>query len=77
MLLYFTNVENKLGMFTAIHNAKFRKPVIPGDQLIMEVQMTNKRFNTYTFKGMAFVNGVLVAEAEFQAALVDRDTPIT
>ena len=77
MLLYFTNVENKLGMFMAINNAKFRKPVIPGDQLIMEVQMTNKRFNTYTFKGMAYVNGILVAEAEFQAALVDKDTPIT
>jgi len=58
--------------FMGINNCKFRKPVIPGDQLVMEVQLIGKKFNTYFFKALAFVSGQVVAEAEFQAALVDR-----
>lgn len=73
MLLSKENVETKLALFMGINNAKFRKPVIPGDQLVMELQLTGKKFNAYTFKGSAYVNGQLVAEAVLQAALVDKD----
>ena len=63
--------EGKLVFFMAINNAKFRKPVIPGDQLMMEVTMTGKRFNTFAMSAKAFVDGSLVAEAELSAAIVD------
>ena len=63
--------EGKLVFFMAINNAKFRKPVIPGDQLMMEVTMTGKRFNTFAMSAKAFVDGGLVAEAELTAAIVD------
>ncbi|MFM7544099.1 MAG: bifunctional UDP-3-O-[3-hydroxymyristoyl] N-acetylglucosamine deacetylase/3-hydroxyacyl-ACP dehydratase [Ignavibacteria bacterium] len=63
--------EGKLVFFMAINNAKFRKPVIPGDQLMMEVTMTGKRFSTFAMSAKAYVDGGLVAEAELSAAIVD------
>ena len=65
--------QDQIALYMSIRNAKFRKPVIPGDQLVMEVEVIGKRFNTYTFHGKAFVNSQVVAESEFQAALVDRN----
>ncbi|MFW5663125.1 MAG: hypothetical protein ACOCZW_05320, partial [Bacteroidota bacterium] len=62
----------KLAFFMAINNAKFRKPVVPGDQLVMEVALVNKRFSTFMFKAKAFVDTQLVAEADLQAAIVDK-----
>jgi UDP-3-O-[3-hydroxymyristoyl] N-acetylglucosamine deacetylase/3-hydroxyacyl-[acyl-carrier-protein] dehydratase len=59
--------------FRGIKNAKFRKLVVPGDQLVMEVKMTGKKLNTFIFQGTAFVSGQVVAEAEIQAAMVERD----
>jgi 3-hydroxymyristoyl/3-hydroxydecanoyl-(acyl carrier protein) dehydratase len=66
------NIDNKLAFFMGIKNAKFRKPVFPGDQLIMEVKLISKRMNAFLFEGKAMVDGQIVAEAEFQAALVDK-----
>ncbi|HVZ39648.1 MAG TPA: bifunctional UDP-3-O-[3-hydroxymyristoyl] N-acetylglucosamine deacetylase/3-hydroxyacyl-ACP dehydratase [Candidatus Kapabacteria bacterium] len=63
---------SKLAYFMGIKEGKFRKPVIPGDQLRFEVELRSKRFNTFTLYGRALVDGVLVAEAEFSVALVDR-----
>lgn len=65
--------SDKLVLFMGVKNAKFRKPVIPGDQMVMEVKMISKKFNTFMFSAVANVNGVPAAECEFQAALVDRD----
>jgi UDP-3-O-[3-hydroxymyristoyl] N-acetylglucosamine deacetylase/3-hydroxyacyl-[acyl-carrier-protein] dehydratase len=65
-------VGNKLLFFMGIKNARFKKPVLPGDQLVMEVELTHKKLNTLMFKGVAYVDGTPVAEAEFQAAIVDR-----
>lgn len=74
MILWQTidDISKVLVLFMGIKNAKFRKPVLPGDQLVMEVKLTGKRFNTYMFNGTAYVDGQIVAESEFQAALVDR-----
>ena len=65
--------EEKLVMFMTINNAKFRKPVIPGDQLVMEAELIEKKSRYVSIKGKAFVDTKLVAEAEFMAAIVDRN----
>jgi UDP-3-O-[3-hydroxymyristoyl] N-acetylglucosamine deacetylase/3-hydroxyacyl-[acyl-carrier-protein] dehydratase len=66
------DVKKILVFFMGIKNAKFRKPVIPGDQLLMDLKMIGKKLNTYFFKGTAYVDGNIVAEAEIQAAVVDK-----
>lgn len=66
------NLDAKLAFFMGIKNAKFRKPVFPGDRMIMEVRLVSKRMNAFWFEGKALVDGQIVAEAEFQAALVDN-----
>jgi beta-hydroxyacyl-ACP dehydratase FabZ len=65
-------LKGKLAMFMGINNAKFRIPVTPGDQLVFEVKLVRKRFNTFSFKAKAHVAGAVVAEADLQAALVDK-----
>jgi len=67
--------ETKLVLFTGMNNVKFRKEVVPGDQLVMELEMTRFRFNICQLVGKAYVAGVLVAEAELQAAVVNREVP--
>jgi UDP-3-O-[3-hydroxymyristoyl] N-acetylglucosamine deacetylase/3-hydroxyacyl-[acyl-carrier-protein] dehydratase len=66
------NPEDKLVFFMQINNAKFRKPVVPGDQLYMELELMNKKSKIVTMKGRSYVNEVLVAEADFMAGIVDR-----
>lgn len=68
------DMSGKLAMFVAIDNAKFRVPVIPGDQLVFDVRQVAKRFNVYSFEAKAFVNGKLVAQADLKAALVDKES---
>jgi UDP-3-O-[3-hydroxymyristoyl] N-acetylglucosamine deacetylase / 3-hydroxyacyl-[acyl-carrier-protein] dehydratase len=63
--------KGKKAFFMSVSNAKFRVPVIPGDQLILEVKLAQKRFNVFKFEAKAFVAGKLVTESEFQAALVE------
>ncbi|MEW6410716.1 MAG: 3-hydroxyacyl-ACP dehydratase FabZ [Nitrospirota bacterium] len=58
--------------FMSIERAKFRKPVVPGDQLRFEVEIIQQRGNVWKFKGNAFVNENLVSEAEFTAMVVDK-----
>lgn len=65
-------IDGKIALFMAINNAKFRKPVVPGDKLEMSVQLKSKRFNVFMFKGIASVGDSIVAEGDFQAALVDK-----
>ena len=64
--------EGKLVMFMAINNAKFRKPVVPGDQLVYEVTMMYRKAKICQIMGKAYVDGALVAEAEMMASIVDR-----
>lgn len=67
------NPGNKLVFFMAMNNVKFRKPVVPGDQLVVEVRMLNRRAKVIQIRSEAFVDGNLVAEGEFTAAIVDRE----
>ena len=65
--------EKKLIFFMSIDKAKFRKPVTPGDQLIFELKMMRERGKTFQMSGEATVDGQLVAEAEFMAAIVEKE----
>ena len=64
--------EKKLVYFMQINNAKFRKPVVPGDQLFMEVEIVDRKSKIVMMRGKSYVNDVLVAEADFMAGIVDR-----
>ncbi len=55
--------------FLGIDNARFRKPVIPGDQLRFEIEVTRQRQSIWGFKGKALVEGRLVAEADLLAMM--------
>jgi beta-hydroxyacyl-ACP dehydratase FabZ len=64
--------DNKLAYFMGIDGVKFRKPVIPGDQLRMEIEMLSFKRSTIKIAGKAFVDGKLAAEGTFLAVVVDR-----
>jgi beta-hydroxyacyl-ACP dehydratase FabZ len=64
--------DKKLIYFTTIENAKFRRPVLPGDQLRVEMQLLNRRTNFGKMNGQATVDGKLVAEAIVTFAISDR-----
>lgn len=65
--------EGKLVYFMTIDEARFRKPVIPGDQLHVHVKKERSRGNVWKFVGEAKVNGVLCAEATYSAMILDRN----
>ena len=65
--------EGKLVYFMTIDEARFRKPVVPGDQLHIHVQKERSRGNVWKFKGEAKVDGVLCAEAIYSAMILDKD----
>ena len=64
--------ENKLVYFMGIDEARFRKPVVPGDQLRFELEVLRLKSSTCKLQGKAFVDGQLVAEAVIMSAMVDR-----
>ena len=64
--------HGKLVYFTGIENAKFRRPVLPGDQLRLEMELVNRKNHFGTMSGRATVEGRLVAEATVRFAIVDR-----
>ncbi len=63
--------ETKLIYFTGVENAKFRRPVVPGDQLRVEVQVVNRRSNFGKMQGRATVDGKLAADAVVLFAIVE------
>ena len=64
--------DGKLMVFTGIDGAKFRKPVTPGDQLIIEVTVLNWRSTAVKMRGTATVDGKLACEATVMCQLVPR-----
>lgn len=67
-----TDREDKVVYFMSLDNVKWRKPVIPGDQLIFEVEMLQFRRNVCKLRGVGKVDGKVVAEADMMAGIVDR-----
>jgi len=66
--------ENWKGLmyFAGIDKARFRKPVTPGDRLVLEIMWTKRRGNVSKMSGKATVEGILVAEAEVMAMMEER-----
>jgi beta-hydroxyacyl-ACP dehydratase FabZ len=64
--------DNKMVFFASISEAKFRRPVVPGDQLRIEVTFLKLKPSVAKIQGKATVEGALVAEAEIVATLTDR-----
>jgi 3-hydroxyacyl-[acyl-carrier-protein] dehydratase len=67
-----TNI-GKTVYFMSIEKAKFRKPVVPGDQLRFEITILHHRGNVWKFSGNALVDQKVVAEAEFTAMVTDKE----
>jgi 3-hydroxyacyl-[acyl-carrier-protein] dehydratase len=65
--------EGKSVFFMSIEKAKFRRPVVPGDQLRLEVSILQCRGNVWKFAGSALVEDKTAAEAEFTAMVTDRE----
>jgi 3-hydroxyacyl-[acyl-carrier-protein] dehydratase len=65
--------KNKLVLLATVEQAKFRRPVRPGDQLRIEMTMGKRKASVAKMNGVATVNGVVVAEAEVMCKLADRE----
>lgn len=68
LLLHSKKDDSSLGFFRAIENVKFRRPIVPGDQLRLEVKLERKKGGLSKFNGQIFVDAQLVTEAEFTIA---------
>jgi beta-hydroxyacyl-ACP dehydratase FabZ len=64
--------DTKLFLFGGVDKARFRKPVVPGDQLRLECEVLQRRANTVKLRGVARVEGAVVAEAQLLSVMVDR-----
>lgn len=64
--------EGKLVYFMTVDDARFRKPVVPGDQMKVHVSKIRNRGPVWKFRGEAKVDGVLVAEATYSAMILDE-----
>jgi 3-hydroxyacyl-[acyl-carrier-protein] dehydratase len=73
VMAFSSGVEGKAVYFMSIDNAKFRRPVVPGDQVIMDIKVLKQRGNVWRFSGTATVDGKLVSEAEFTAMVTDKE----
>ncbi len=66
------NVADKVVYFMGIDNARFRKPVFPGDTLEISINVTKSRGSIWAFKAEALVKETLVADAELMATIMER-----
>jgi beta-hydroxyacyl-ACP dehydratase FabZ len=64
---------SKLVLLVAIENARFRKPVVPGDTLRMEMKVIKRKASVAKMAGVATVDGAIVAEAEVMCKLADKE----
>jgi 3-hydroxyacyl-[acyl-carrier-protein] dehydratase len=69
------NQDGMLVYFMSVDEAKFRKPVVPGDTVEVRVAKQRSRGNVWRFRGEAYVDGVLKAEAVYSAMIVDNTKP--
>jgi 3-hydroxyacyl-[acyl-carrier-protein] dehydratase len=72
LLTEIADREHKLMVFTGIERARFRRPVLPGDQLRLEVEVLAWRHTAVRMQGKAYVGEKLAAEAVVTCQLVDR-----
>jgi len=65
--------DRKLVLLVAIENARFRRPVVPGDMLRMEMKVLKRKASVAKMAGVATVDGQVVAEAEVMCKLADKE----
>ncbi len=73
--LTLNSVDNPMSknmFFSAVEKAKFRKPIIPGDQVRIEMELLKIRMNAVKLRGIAYVDDKIVTEAIIMANIVDR-----
>ena len=68
----FENRDEKIPFFSGIEKAKFRRPVVPGDTLILEVTALRIGSRVQKMRGVATVDGNITAEAEIMSVIADR-----
>ncbi len=68
--------QGKVVYFMTIDNARFRKPVVPGDTMYVHVEKTQSRGPVWKFKGTATVDGKTCAEATFSAMITDTASDV-
>jgi 3-hydroxyacyl-[acyl-carrier-protein] dehydratase len=73
IMAFISGVQGDTVYFMSIEKAKFRKPVVPGDQLRLDITTIQQRGNVWKFSGSATVDEKLVSEAEFTAMLTKKD----
>jgi 3-hydroxyacyl-[acyl-carrier-protein] dehydratase len=73
LLLEIPDRESKLLYFVAVDGARFRRPVVPGDQLRVEMKVLSWRGDFCKLEGKALVDGKLAAEATLMCKMVDRE----
>lgn len=66
------SLDDSIVYFMSIDNAKFRKPVVPGDVLELHIEVVQNRGAVWKMAGVAKVEGIKVAEAGFSAMIVDK-----
>ena len=74
LVLQETDQENQIGYFASINEAKFRKPVIPGDQLRLEVEVIRKRRSFVRVSGKTFVGDELTSEGDISIMIGSNPT---
>ncbi len=72
VLREFDDRDNKIPFFSAINYAKFRRPVVPGDTLMLEVTALRTGSKVQKMRGVATVDGQVTAEAEILSIIADR-----
>jgi 3-hydroxyacyl-[acyl-carrier-protein] dehydratase len=73
VLAFSSGVEANSVFFMSIEKAKFRKPVVPGDQLRIEIRVLQQRGNVWKFSGVAKVDDKVASEADFTAMVTARE----
>lgn len=76
LLLSLGGNQGKLAYFAGMDKVRFRKPVLPGDTLVTDVELLKTRGNVGKVNAVGYVDGQIVAEGELMFALVDRDANI-
>ena len=66
-------LEDKLFLFTGMEKVRFRKPVYPGDKLELKCRLIRHKLKLWKMEGKAYVDGVLAAEAEMTAAIMNKE----
>ncbi|MDA8084721.1 MAG: 3-hydroxyacyl-ACP dehydratase FabZ [Nitrospiraceae bacterium] len=73
VLAYRSGIEGNAMYFMSIEQAKFRRPVIPGDQIVFDLKVLKQRGSVWKFSGTATVDDKVVAEAEITAMITNRE----